>query len=260
MKISHGMNALFLFSLAIFSYASDISQSHDEKVISEKLIGYLHANVITVDLNKPTTIQSLQWISIAIEDYPKAILAVKARNVNTTNIETLLSLLTQAYYLDISNNDLIAEDAKIIARSNFLKKMEKLNISYNKIGSQGAMAIATSKKFTLNQLNLCDNEILIDSMDTIANSPRFKKLMYLDLSKNTIGNAGATAIANSPRLKQLRSLNLNETEMGDIGIMEILYKDNLKKLSEFFGNVQSEGKVSENAAHMARIQFEDCNW
>jgi hypothetical protein len=260
-KILYGvMNVFFLFTLAISAYAAEISNSQDEEQhISEKLIGYLNANIILVDFSSQTSIQTLQWISNEIKPYPRAILAVKVINVKSQDLKTLLSLLTKAYYLDISDNGLNPQDAQIIAESVHLRKLEKLDISKNKIGSQGAKAIATSKKFWLHQLNLNDNQILIDAMDAIVKSQRLKKLKVLDLSKNTIGNAGAAAIANSVRLKQLKKLNLNETEIGDIGIMEILYKDNLN-LCEFRGVEQSEGKITDNVAKMAKIQFRDCGW
>jgi len=249
-----------LFSFAVSAFTADLSLSEQEKYISQKLIAYLQINVITVNFSEQSSVQSLQWISNAIKAFPTPLLAVKAININGENLKTLLRLLSQTHSLDISNNALNTEDAQVIAESNYLRKLVRLDISHNKIGSQGAKAIASSKKFMLQRLNLSDNQILIDSIDTIVNSPRFRKLTFLDLSKNTLGNAGATAIANSVRLRRLRSLNLNETDMGDIGIMEILYKDNLNNLDEFFGHVQQDSKITPNAARMARIQFKDCHW
>lgn len=255
------MNAFFIFTLAISTNAAEMTNSQEEEPhVSEKLIGYLNANIISVNFKDQTNIQTLKWINNKIKHYPRPILAVKVINVNTQDMKALLSLLPQAYYLDISDNGLTADDAQLMSESIYLRNLERLNISKNKIGSQGTKALVTSKKFWLRQLNLHDNQILIDAMDTLVKSPRLKKLTVLDISNNIIGNAGVAAIAASKKLKRLQKLNLNKTEMGDIGVMEILYTDNLTELTEFRGIEQTAGRITDNVINMAKMQFADCGW
>jgi Leucine-rich repeat (LRR) protein/GTPase SAR1 family protein len=94
--------------------------------------------------------------------------------------------------------------------------LKSLNLAYNQIGDEGAIAIA-ERLPGLISLDLLRNGIGDGGVEAIAE--RLHGLISLNLSNNLIADEGATAIAE--RLSALTSLYLSMNEIGDEGAKAI---------------------------------------
>lgn len=131
--------------------------------------------------------------------------------------------------LDLTYNKIGALGAEHIATLLNLNNryIKKLNLSLNSIGPQGAVFFRWALQYnhTLLDLNLSRNHILDEGAEAIAQGLRDSDdthLQALDLSWNSLTNAGASALADVVRdNSMLQSLKLASNAIGDEGVNAI---------------------------------------
>jgi uncharacterized protein (TIGR02996 family) len=87
-------------------------------------------------------------------------------------------------------------------------RIEDLNFSECKIGSQGMLALTKARLPHLRRLRLYKNPIGDRGAISLAQSASLPNLHYLDLSETRIGNKGIVALSNAHHLRQLSQLDL----------------------------------------------------
>jgi len=114
--------------------------------------------------------------------------------------------------LEIKNNGLTALEAPAISDIMINSSLEKLFISENKLGNEGAIIVSQglAKTITLKVLSIWDNEITTKGAIAIADSLACNtSLETLWISNRYIGKEGATAIAQAiTKNKTLKKLTL----------------------------------------------------
>ena len=111
--------------------------------------------------------------------------------------------------LDLSYRDAFTDRSLIaIANSPYLKNLTVLDLSNNKITSEGLVALAQSKLLSqLTELRLNGNQICDDGLIALARSPYLRKLQKLALYSNRLTEQSSDAVAQSP-LHEIRVLAL----------------------------------------------------
>ncbi|MCI0637625.1 MAG: TIGR02996 domain-containing protein [Gemmataceae bacterium] len=102
------------------------------------------------------------------------------------------AFLQRAAYLDLSNNHVRDQGARLLARSPHMAHVRGLNLSSSGIGDSGLKALATSPHLcALRELYLCDNRITTSGVRALAQSALAEHLQLLHLRFNCIGTDGA---------------------------------------------------------------------
>ena len=109
----------------------------------------------------------------------------------------------------------------------FMAVLTELGLGNNKIGDQGATAIAKALKSgtaVLTNLRLDNNSIGANGAKAIAEALKVNPVLTsLDLRTNSIGNGGAMAIAEALKVNPvLTILNLDKNSIGDDGAKAIV--------------------------------------
>jgi len=100
--------------------------------------------------------------------------------------------LQRASYLDLSNNVVRDQGARLLAGSPYLAHVRGLNLSSSGIGDAGLKALAASSHFPeLRELYLDDNRFGTSGVRALAHSSLAEQLQVLHLRFNTIGADGA---------------------------------------------------------------------
>ena len=132
-----------------------------------------------------------------------------------------LPVLNEDGVLNLSNLGL--GDAGIIAIApHFPADIRGLWLDENNIGPIGAEAIANNlfRAPDLNDITLRDNHIGVAGVRALVqNLP--DGFVFLGLSYNNLGDAGAVALAEHPLPLTLRILNLNGNHIGNAGIIAL---------------------------------------
>jgi uncharacterized protein (TIGR02996 family) len=106
--------------------------------------------------------------------------------------------LQRTSYLDLSNNPVRDQGAKLLADSPHLAHMRGLNLSSSGIGDPGLKALIASPHLPeLRELYLSDNRISNKGVRALAQSPLAGRLQFLHLRFNTIGADGAELLQRS---------------------------------------------------------------
>ena len=112
------------------------------------------------------------------------------------------------------------------------KRLTSLNLSKNRIGAEGAKALAASEHLrNLTSLNLSNNRIGAEGATALAESEHLRNLTSLALGYNFIEDAGATALAGAEHLRNLTSLNLSGNSIGDEGVRALAASEHLRNLT-----------------------------
>lgn len=128
--------------------------------------------------------------------------------------------------LRLAGNRIGPDGAAALAMSPHLK-LEELDLAHNGIGAHGAAALALSKNAAhLRILLLAHNELGRQGLRTLLGSSGFESLEELDLSANRIGAAGALDLASSPFMRRLHRLRLADNDLGDAGLATLLSAPN----------------------------------
>lgn len=134
-----------------------------------------------------------------------------------------IATLPQLSELDLSDcKNFLEGDAAPLAQS---KTLQKLNLSFTRLGDRDIQAFSESKILKLHELifegDVPDLGITSIGCQTIASSPAFSELITLNLQGSPIGDDMAIAIAQSPYLGKLQSLNLRDCSIGDKGALAL---------------------------------------
>ena len=122
----------------------------------------------------------LQCVPVfGLEEAKRRIAACKAANATSLDLNKL------------GLRELSRELLEAIAEH--LPELKSLNLSNNRIGDEGAKAIAATVSPQLTSLYLDDNSIGAEGAKAIAE--HLPQLTSLDLGRNSIGDEGAKAIA-----------------------------------------------------------------
>jgi WD40 repeat protein len=118
--------------------------------------------------------------------------------------------------------------ARLLAKSESLAAVDRLNLGSNGITSAGASALAQAPFMAgLESLSLESNAVHVDGVRALMTLPRLAKL---DLSGNPVGDAGAAAIAEAPSARALRWLWLVRSEIGATGVRRLAQTAALRHL------------------------------
>ena len=112
-----------------------------------------------------------------------------------------------------------------------LEKLIFLDLSKNKITSEGVFYLSQIKSNNLKFLNLNNNEIKDEGLNYISNIP-FKCLNELHLSNTKIPYKGIKNLVNAEFIVKKKVLTLSKnTKIGDIGLKYIIEFKNWKSLN-----------------------------
>jgi uncharacterized protein (TIGR02996 family) len=117
------------------------------------------------------------------------------------------------------------EGITLFARARGFPQLRQLCLSYNQMGREGALALATH--------------------------PVCEKVTHLDLAHNRLGDAGLAALASSPCLDQLRALNLRQNDIGSEGAARLARSRLLARLLHL--NLY-DNSVAQGVADLSRSQ------
>jgi len=159
-----------------------------------------------------------------------------------------------------------AEAAAPTQSPNLLRNLTSLLLSGNRIGHEGAKALAQCPNLrNLTALDLNSNRIGLEGAVALAQSPNLRNLTSLNLEYNQIGDAGAAALAQSQTLRNLTSLDLGLNNIGPEGAVVLVQSTNLPNLTSLdlgWNNIGPEGAVSlaksPNLRNLTRLNLE-CN-
>ena len=152
--------------------------------------------------------------------------------------------------INISNNRITSNGAKEIATAIRVNTtLKKLDLSCNMLSDDGAAFISEPLKnnVSLQELNISRNNITEDGAKYIAEAIQANAtLEKLDLSSNVISNDGAAAISDSLQFNiSLQELNISRNEITSEGTKKIItaiqVNDTLKQLDLSINKINDEG-------------------
>lgn len=132
--------------------------------------------------------------------------------------------------LDISFNNLTPTTMVKL----HLSGLEKLNLAGNEIGDKGAKLLARAHLKHLKEIDLSDNKIQCEGLNSILLAPMSKKLQVLKISNNGISKPGIEVLANSALFKNLIVLDISYNFITRAGAEAITTQDppsNLQRLN-----------------------------
>jgi len=181
---------------------------------------------------------------------------------------------------------------KLIATSQFVKKMENLFIRSGSVTDEGVKNIATSTNFSnLKNLSICRGNIKGPSMKLISECAHLGKLsklslvnigigdeikqltsgqnlsnlVSLSLTDNGIGDVGITSLASSSNFSQLQTLSLSHNKISFKGVNSLSCSPHLSKLTNLSLNDNEIGwegakslSTSGNVKHLKKLMLNGC--
>ena len=137
----------------------------------------------------------------------------------------------QAYTtLNVRGNKIGAEGAKALAEN---KTLTTLHVGSNNIGDEGAEALAANT--TLTTLNVSDNKISAEGAKALAAN---KTLTSLDVSYNNIGAEGIKALAANTTLT---TLNVSDNKISAEGATALAANTTITSLNLWCNLIRDEG-------------------
>lgn len=122
-------------------------------------------------------------------------------------------------YVDLSWNRIGADGAAAFAASKTLERMTRLRLYHNDVGAAGASAIAAAgARFEL--LNLCGNHLGDAGVGALA-AGELAALRELALGWNGLSREAALAVARGP-WRELERLNMRANELDAAGVKALL--------------------------------------
>ena len=194
-------------------------------------------------------------ISDVINHLQPVILILSSNNI--TDLNNFCPALTTVKKLDIFSNKLAFQEAPAI--SDMMKVLEDLQISYNRLGNEGAKWLSAGIKasITLKKLDIESNGIGDTGAKAIANGLIHNtSLKMLCLNRNVIGCSGATEISVAlTKNNTLQRLEIDGNKIGESGAMAIarslLHNTSLKALHMDDNAVGRDGAIAiaDNVLH-----------
>jgi uncharacterized protein (TIGR02996 family) len=125
--------------------------------------------------------------------------------------------LASVQVLSMVGNAIGPDGGRLIASSPHLAQLCELNVAENQLLPEGANALCEMAA-RLTRLSIGNNRIGNDGAAAVARCPNFADLRYLDLQNNAVGNLGVEALVQSPHLTKLEHLNLYHNHVGARGV------------------------------------------
>jgi uncharacterized protein (TIGR02996 family) len=133
--------------------------------------------------------------------------------------------------LDLSDNTLGEEGARVLAASPMLGKLRRLSLAGCRVGVAGIRALASTPALAgLEHLDLSSNYARTLGTESLAASPFLGNLSTLELD-GCADDKGVQALAESPFLKRLTCLGLRRTDLRDEGARALAASANLASLT-----------------------------
>jgi uncharacterized protein (TIGR02996 family) len=135
-------------------------------------------------------------------------------------------------FLGLAGARIEAAGAAALAASSSLTRLERLDLSSNRVGDAGAAALAQARMPELRELRLGCNVVGDGGAEALATATERAALMRLDLSQNKLGPAGARAFAASATLSSLAELDLSDNALDLEGVSALAAGTGLVALSK----------------------------
>jgi hypothetical protein len=126
--------------------------------------------------------------------------------------------------LSLSTTSVPAEGLRAMAGSPLMASLDRLDISFSRIGPEGASALTAMPAAPL-QLNLSGCGIGDRGLEALARWPGLARCRDLRLPGNDITDIGASALAASPHTAGLVGLNLHGNAITNAGATRLLAAD-----------------------------------
>jgi uncharacterized protein (TIGR02996 family) len=124
--------------------------------------------------------------------------------------------------LDVSFNHLGPDGAVAIAEDGSLTRLTTLNLGFNDIESVGAEALAVGETLgSLVSLNLAGNRLTESAVEALAGSEVLGAVEALDLTANPVGDGGAVALMQGEAFASLSRLCLANCGVTDAGVRRL---------------------------------------
>jgi uncharacterized protein (TIGR02996 family) len=117
--------------------------------------------------------------------------------------------LRELKVLNIEQCELTARAVNKLAQAPFLATLRTLTADFNRFGSRGLHSLLHAKPAGLHTLSLKNNDLDATAADRLAAAPGSDALRSLDLSYNSLSDAGARALGKAIHLKSLLVLRLD---------------------------------------------------
>ena len=181
-------------------------------------------------------------------------LDLSAQNIDGAQITQLAKAIAKSetlLHLNLSSNQIGVEGAHALAEAlEVNRSLQSLYLTNNQVGDEGAIALAKVLK-EKNQIlhKLCLEGNAVGDLGAASLAELVKKLRYLNLRLNEIGDMGAIALANAlEQHPKLHYLNLERNLIGDEGAMALAHAlektDSLKTLNLEVNQVGDAGAVA----------------
>jgi uncharacterized protein (TIGR02996 family) len=222
---------------------------------------------VTLSALRELDLSSVQWRDLSgfVESMARSPVLGKLTALNLarhplplTELQRLLSVLGRPGFLRLGLSDcrLEAGSAEALAATPF-GSLEALDLSRNRIGSDGARALAESSALAnLTELHLGWTDVRDTGVKAIASSPHLTRLTVLDLAHNEIGGPGLRALVASPNVVGLRDLDLSSNYVNHASVEALANAPNLSRLRslKLNGNRlgQKETAVFAASPHLTR--------
>ncbi len=136
--------------------------------------------------------------------------------------------------LNLRENPLGPGSGQHLASAVF-EDLKDLNLKKCALEDEGAKALARAK-FSLHKLDLCLNRIGDEGACALARSDVLASLIELDLSCNNIGDAGISALCQSGCIKSVERLDLGSNELGGSALASLFQGGALKAVELALGS------------------------
>ena len=151
--------------------------------------------------------------------------------------------------LNLSDNQINNEGLLSLLESPFLEKLEYLDLGINYLSDTGFKEIVLSESVKMNSLKtllLNDNRLSDLSLETLVQAPVFSELEFLNLDYTQVGNGMAKALCESDNLMALKTLSFERGYLNDEGMKDFIRwpgLPGLENLNLSTNKLTSEGTV-----------------
>jgi hypothetical protein len=134
-----------------------------------------------------------------------------------------------------------------LAKLPFLPRLRSLWLSYNRVGEDGARALAAAPLSSLEVLQLTSNPLGDAGVGALARSSYWPRLTRLELGSVSIGVVGLGALARGKPPLALESLSLAHNAIGDLGLAALASSPALANLRHLHLSAAGVGPVGVRA-------------
>ncbi|NUQ64878.1 MAG: TIGR02996 domain-containing protein [Pirellulales bacterium] len=162
-----------------------------------------------------------------------------------------LSLPSQIGCLDLSSNRLGPEHIARLKKAPWIQQLEEFCLTFNELGDQGVVELASVAWPRLRVLALGRNGIGPQAAAAVGALPGLRSLSML---LNPLGPEGAARLAGSPRVESLEELDLAATAIQSQGAVALARSGGLKSLKRL--NLRGNGIAESALRELASV----CPW